>query len=95
MFVSQLNSRGFTMPISESAPKPTARHNMTIAVNMLDVPADLRKFCRANGIVMGMDAFMRHTFIGSKALIEELIVKHLAPTSVSKQQDLLRSMIEA
>lgn len=61
----------------------------------LEVPADIKRWCRVNEITNDLDAYMRVRFKGRRADILNLVAKHLAPNDPEKAVRILATITEA
>ena len=56
--------------------------------SLLDVPAELRAFCRMNGIKFYPD-MMQYRFVGLRQDLEDMIRTHIKPNSEFSQNQLI------
>ncbi|UAW96782.1 hypothetical protein pEaSNUABM22_00295 [Erwinia phage pEa_SNUABM_22] len=61
----------------------------------LEVPADIKRWCRANEIINDLDAYMRVRFKGRRADILNLVARHLAPNNPELAVRILATITEA
>ncbi|AWY08555.1 hypothetical protein HOT49_gp296 [Erwinia phage vB_EamM_Alexandra] len=61
----------------------------------LDIPADIKRWCRANEITNDLDAYMRVRFKGRRADILNLVARHLAPNNPDMAVRILATITEA
>lgn len=61
----------------------------------LEVPAHIKRWCRANEILTDLDAYMRVRFKGRRADILNLVAKHLAPDNPELAVRILSTITEA
>lgn len=61
----------------------------------LEVPAPIKRWCRANEILTDLDAYMRVRFKGRRADILNLVTKHLAPNNPEMAVRILATITEA
>ncbi|QZE57501.1 hypothetical protein MPK71_gp292 [Erwinia phage pEa_SNUABM_1] len=61
----------------------------------LEVPAHIKRWCRANEILTDLDAYMRVRFKGRRADILNLVAKHLAPDNQELAVRILATITEA
>lgn len=61
----------------------------------LEVPAHIKRWCRANEILTDLDAYMRVRFKGRRADILNLVAKHLAPNNPELAVRILATITEA
>lgn len=61
----------------------------------LDIPADIKRWCRANEITNDLDAYMRVRFKGRRADILNLVAHHLAPNNPEMAVRILATITEA
>lgn len=61
----------------------------------LDIPADIKRWCRVNEITNDLDAYMRVRFKGRRADILNLVTKHLAPNNPEMAVRILATITEA
>ena len=61
----------------------------------LEVPANIKRWCRVNEITNDLDAYMRVRFKGRRADILNLVTKHLAPNNPELAVRILATITEA
>lgn len=61
----------------------------------LEVPAHIKRWCRANEIMNDLDAYMRVRFKGRRADILNLVANHLAPNNPELAVRILATITEA
>ena len=61
----------------------------------LEVPANIKRWCRVNEITNDLDAYMRVRFKGRRADILNLVTKHLAPNDPELAVRILSTITEA
>lgn len=97
MFTTTLSTRKPAINMSYSSGNAYAPRNRISCIwpGALDVPAPIKRWCRAHEILIDLDAYMRVRFRGRRQDILLLVADQLAPNKPELAARILATITEA
>jgi len=97
MYTNHIIAKKPAAPLTYSASNTYEQRDRISCIwpGCLDVPAAIKRWCRAHEIMIDLDSYMRVRFRGRRADILTLIATHIAPNNSELTSRIVSTITEA